>query len=124
RRQITLAQHRFLEIFDPNLVPGRLYFDQFTVPVRSEMETKLIALIQGSAVMPSEPPESEKDKEPVKKGPGVIVGDDLNEYHAKMAQGRVEVIQHLIENLLKFVLSDEYIKLAKKMEKKIKGDKS
>ncbi len=125
RHQITLAQHRFLEIYDPNLMPGRLYFNHLMVPVRSEMEAKVIALMQVSEIIPVEPPESEKaprtgmrDKESSSgDGPVVVVGDDLKEYYAKMAEGKEDVIQHLIENLIDFVQSREYVRIAKKFEK-------
>ena len=123
RHQITLAQHRFLEIYDPNLLPGRLYFNHLMIPVRSEMETKLIALMPASEIVPVEPPESEKGETSTGDGPVVIVGDDLKEYYAKVTEGKEEAIQHLIENLINFVQSREYIRIAKKFEKKVNGDK-
>jgi len=116
RHQITLAQHMFLEIFDPNLLPGRLYFNHLMVPVRSEMEAKLIALIQVSEILPVEQPELEKNKLSTRDGPVVVVGDDLKEYYAKMSEGMEEVIHHLIENLINFVQSREYVRIAKKFE--------
>jgi len=132
RHQITLAQHRFLEIFDPNLLPGRLYFNHLMVPVRSEMEAKLIALMQVSEIVPAEAPESGKDpctgmrdkESSIGNGPVVVVGDDLKEYYAKVAEGKEEVIHHLIENLINFVQSREYVRIAKKMEKKVNDDNS
>jgi hypothetical protein len=117
RHQITLAQHRFLEIFDPNLLPGRLYFNHLMVPVRSEMEAKIIGLIQASQIIPVEPPEPEKGEASAADGPVVVVGDDLKEYYAKIAEGKEEVIQHLIENLINFVQSRKYVRIAKKIEK-------
>ncbi len=122
RHQITLAQHRFLEIFDPNLLPGRLYFNHLMVAVHSEMEAKLIALLQACEIAPTEPPEPEKGN-PIGDGPGVIVGDDLKEYYAKVAEGKEEVIRHLIEDLLNFVQSKKYPKIAKQIEKQIKRGK-
>jgi hypothetical protein len=86
------------------------------VPVRSEMEAKLIALIQVSEILPVEPPESGKNESLTRDGPVVVVGDDLKEYNAKMSEGMEEVIQHLIENLINFVQSREYVRIAKKFE--------
>ena len=123
RHQITLAQHRFLEIFDPNLLPGRLYFNHQMVPARSEDETKLIALMQTSEIVPVEPPEPEKSEASTEDGPVVVVGDDLKEYYAKVAEGKEEVIQHLIANLINFVQSREYVRITQKIEKKVNGDK-
>ncbi len=122
RHQITLAQHRFLEIFDPNLLPGRLYFNHLMVPVRSEMEAKLIALVQASDIVPAEPPEPEKGEASSGGGPVVIVGDDLKEYYAKVAEGKEETIRHLIENLINFVHSREYVRIAKKIDTKVSED--
>lgn len=123
RHQITLAQHRFLEIFDPKLLPGRLYFNHLMVPVRSEMEAELIALVQASEIVPAERAEAERGEAPSKSGPVVVVGDDLKEYYAKVVKGKEETIQHLVENLVKFVQSREYVRIAKKIEKKVSGDK-
>lgn len=123
RHQITLGQHRFLEIFDPNLLPGRLYFNHLIVPVRSEIEAKLIARMQTSNIIPVEPPGSEKDDTSTGDGPVVIVGDDLKAYYSKVAEGKGEVIQHLIEKLINFVQSREYVNIASKIENKVSGDK-
>lgn len=117
RHQITLAQHLFLETFDPNRLPGRLYFDHLIVPVRSEMEARLIALLQASEIVPAEPPEPKNNGAPFGDGLGVIVGDDLKEYYAKAAEGKGEALQHLIENLILFVQSSEYVSIAKKFER-------
>lgn len=122
RHQITLAQHRFLEIFDPNLLPGRLYFNHLMVPVRSEMEAKLIALMQASKIVSGEPPEADKGEVSKERGPVVIVGDDLKKYYTKVAEGKEAVIRHLCENLINFVQSREYVRIAKKIEKKISED--
>lgn len=119
RHQITLAQHRFLEIFDPNLLPGRLYFNHQMVPVRSELEAKLINLVQNSEIVPVEPPERGKGGASISDGPMMVVGDDLKEYYAKVAEGKGEAIQHLIENLIDFVQSRKYVRIAKVIEKKI-----
>jgi hypothetical protein len=118
RHQITLAQHRFLEIFDPNLLPGRLYFNHQMIPVRSELEAELINLVQNSEIVPVEPLERLKGEASISNGPMMVVGDDLKEYYAKVAEGKGEVINHLIENLINFVQSETYIRIAKKFEKK------
>ena len=118
QHQITLAQHLFLEIFDPNLIPGRLYFDHLMVPVRSEMEEQVIACIQASEIEADEPPKEEPKEPEQASGPTVVVGDDLKEYYAKMAEGKHATIQHLIDELLKFVNSGKYVRIAKKMKKK------
>jgi hypothetical protein len=118
KHQITLGQHRFLEVFDPNLIPGRLYFDSQMAPVRSEMEGQVIALLRASEIAADEPPKEENGEAGEASGPTVVVGDDLKEYYAKIVEGKRATIQHLRGELLKFVNSREYVKIAKKMKKK------
>ncbi len=115
RHQITLGQHRFLEMYDPNVLPGRLYFDHLLVSVRSEMEGKVMALLKTGEIVPDEPPEPVKGEGPTADGPVVVVSDDLKEYYAKIAQGKRETIQHLMENVIDFVGSRKYVKVAKKV---------
>jgi hypothetical protein len=123
RHQITLGQHRFLEVFDLNVLPGRLYFNHLLVPVRSEMEVKVIALLQASEIDPVEQPESEKGAASTGDGPVVVVGDDLKAYYAKVAQGKGATIRYLMENVIDFVGSREYVRISKKIDKKVRGDK-
>ncbi len=123
RHQVTLGQHRFLEHFDPNVLPGRLYFNQLLVPVRSEMEDRVIALLKAGEIQPDEPSEPEEDTAASGDGPVVIVGDDLKEYYAKVSKGKGETIRHLIENVIAFVGSRRYVRIAKKIEKKVRKDK-
>ena len=120
RLQITLSQHRFLEIFDPNVIPGRLYFDHHLIPVRSEAEAELISALAASKIVPAK--QADKEESPAEDGPVVVVGDDLQTYYAKVGEGPQAVLQHLIENLIEFVESKEYVRLAKKMSKKLNED--
>ena len=120
--QITLAQHRFLETFDPNLTPGRLYFNNQKIPVRSEVEANLIGLLDASEIVPDEPPEPEKSEAQFGDGPVVVVGDDLKKYYAKVAEGKGEAIRHLIDELLNFVHSRKYVRIARKIDKKLETE--
>lgn len=122
RHQITLVQHRFLDTFDPNMTPGRLYFNQQMIPVRSEEEADLISLLEASEIVPDEPPEPEKSEACAGDGLVVVVGDDLKEYYAKVAEGKGEAIQHLIGELLNFVQSREYFRIANKIGTKHDGE--
>ena len=61
RRQITLGQHRFLEYYDPNVLPGRLYWESQLVPVRSKLEDRLIALLQASEIALDEQSDPKKE---------------------------------------------------------------
>lgn len=119
RHQITLVQHLFLESVDPNMTPGRLYFNHLMIPVRSEMEANLISLLEASEIVPGEPHELGKSEANAGDGPVVVVGDDLKEYYARVAEGRHEAIQHLITELVNFVQSRKYVSIARIIEKKL-----
>lgn len=119
RHQITLGQHRIFKGFDPNVIPGRLYFDHLPVTARSEEEGRVIAALETGEIGVDEEPAKEEGDEKESGGPVVIVGDDLKEYYAKMAQGKAETIRHLRNELIKYVQSREYVKLAKKMARKL-----
>jgi hypothetical protein len=115
RRQITLGQHRFLEVYDPNVLPGRLYLDHLLIPVRSELEAQVLALLQTGEISPAEPQVTEKDRGTTETGPVVVVGDDLKDYYAKVAEGKRETIRHLIQQVIDFLGSAEYIRIAQKI---------
>ena len=91
------------------------------IPVRSEVEGKLIALLETCEVVPDEPPEPEKSEAQFGDGPVVVVGDDLKKYYAKVAEGKVEAIQHLIDELINFVHSRKYVRIARKIDKKLEA---
>jgi hypothetical protein len=57
---ITLAQHGFLDIKNTHYRPGRLYFNELFVPIRSEMETAVLALLQNAHLLTNRPSDSIK----------------------------------------------------------------
>lgn len=114
RHEITLYQSLLLNYIDPNKLPGRLYFNKYLVPVRSEMEQKIINLLK-TARIADDPPVSPGPAPGLNDGTGMTVGDDLKEYAAKMAEGRSATIRHLRDLLIARVESQEYLDLSLKL---------
>jgi hypothetical protein len=107
---ITLWQHMFIEEPDPDRLPGRLYVDKTLVPVRSEGEGQLLAALRG-ARLKVEP--TEGDAAPKRSGPGMIVGQDLRDYAAKIDEGPAAALAHLVQQLIDYVASEAYVELAR-----------
>jgi hypothetical protein len=103
---VVLWQHLFLDSPDPQRLPGRLYVDGALVPVRSDAERRLLIALREARLEPPPP----RDVPP--RGPGVVVGRDLQEYDAKIAEGPEAATRHLVEKLIAFVESEEYVALA------------
>ena len=103
---VVLWQHLFLEQPDPKRLPGRLYVDGVLVPVRSEAERRLLAALREA------PLELPSPREVPPRGPGMIVGRDLQEYQAKIREGPEAATRHLVEQLITFVESEDYVALA------------
>ena len=117
RHQITLYQSLLLNEIDPNKLPGRLYFNQLIIPVRSKMEADIIRLLQASKIV-EEPTTPSTAKTAFNDGPGMIIGDDLKGYYAKLTEGKSAVIRYLRDLMLSRVQSQEYLQLAQLLDKK------
>lgn len=117
RHLITLYQSLLLNEIDPNKLPGRLYFNQLLIPVRSKIESDILRLLLASKIV-EEPPTSSTAKTAFNDGPGMIIGDDLKEYTAKLTEGKSAVIRHLRDLMLSRVESQEYLQLAQQLDKK------
>jgi len=121
RHEITLYQSLFLDQIDPKKIPGRLYFDHQIIAVRSETETEVLSLLQAGEII-DEPPAPSEANAAFKDSPGMIVGDDLKEYSAKLAEGKGAVIRHLRDQMIARVESIEYLELAQQLGNKNKLD--
>jgi hypothetical protein len=114
QHHITLWQHMFTEVRDPKRLPGRLYFDKSLIAVRSESEQRLIQALRAAPV-DKPPTKGAPAKEP---SPGMTVGQDLQDYQAKIAEGPAAALAHLVKNLLDYVESTDYVELAKSLDAK------
>ncbi|MEN8240565.1 MAG: hypothetical protein ABFS17_01490 [Chloroflexota bacterium] len=114
RHEITLYQSLLLHQIDPNKLPGRLYFNRQLIAVRSESEAQILRLLQTGEII-EEPPAPSEVNPTVKKSPGMVVGDDLKAYSAKLAEGKAAVIRHLRDQMIARVESQEYLELAQQL---------
>ena len=118
RHEVTLFQSLFLEEFEPKKIPGRLYFDQQLIAVRSEQETQVLRLLQAGVTIEDTPAPPNPAAFPNER-PGMIVGDDLKDYFSKLAEGKNAVIRHLLDQMVARVESEDYLELALQLELKI-----
>ena len=111
--EITLSQHLILEYLDPKRPPGRLYFNHQLIHVRSEAEAQILQLIKACRIADDpEPPAPSKDLQ--EGGPGMIIGEDLKEYHLKLSEGKHAVLQHLVQMLIAYLESEDYLVIARR----------
>jgi hypothetical protein len=103
---LILVQHRIP--MDPNdpRIPGRLYLDNRIIKVRSEEESNLLSRIQSASISPinyeSAAPQGQDN-------PVHIVGDDIVDYIAATKISPKMAIRYLVDSLLQFVKSEEYV---------------
>ncbi|HEY1017100.1 MAG TPA: hypothetical protein VGE07_30580 [Herpetosiphonaceae bacterium] len=101
---IELAQRLFLDSAPPASIPGRLYFDAALVPIRSELERRIIAAL-GDATIAAPPPQTDN----LPAGPRLILGDDIAAIQQAPWEDNLARWQR---EIIAFVQSDEYVRLA------------
>ena len=106
--QVTLVQHMFLQPHsDPQRIPGRLYFDEELVAIRSERESELLRLIKTAAVQATPPAANASAL------PGItihaVAGDDIKRF---LDQAPEENVRWATDALVTFVESEEYVTLS------------
>lgn len=108
---VLLAQHMVLEEHDPACLPGRLYFDSVLVPIRSDAEAQLISVLR-HAKLQSPPEAGEVFRGDQLSANRLVSGRDIEEYLSKVDEGPEAALAHLVRELMAFVESDEYTRLA------------
>lgn len=110
---VALIQHAFPEGSPSwDSIPGRLYFDDVLVPLRSEQEAAVLALLKSAevryAVRAPLPGES------ISLSPNaLILGDDIREV---LTRDPEDNIRALTAKVVAFVESDEYLLFADRVE--------
>jgi len=110
---VMLVQHAFPEP-EPSLgrVPGRLYFDGELVPMRSHLETHLLALLRAAEVRYSGPIPNEGER--VQLSPNaLILSEDIRQV---LSRGPEENIRALLAAVIEFVESEAYLRFAERVE--------
>jgi hypothetical protein len=94
-------------------VPGRLYLDGQPVTVRSEVESRLVALLRMADVRYA-PPAGESPGERIQLSPNaLILGDDIKQV---LSRGPEENIRGLREQVVEWVESPQYVSFAAEAE--------
>ncbi|MCD4848777.1 MAG: hypothetical protein K8R76_11390 [Candidatus Aegiribacteria sp.] len=112
KHDIVLWQHMFTEPIDPDKIPGRLYFDKILIPVRSSMESQILAALR-QARLGKANLKSDRAEEKLDLNPGVIIGDDIKEYMSKIDESPNAALAHLVRQLIEYVESADYVELAR-----------
>jgi hypothetical protein len=111
RHAIVLWQHMFVENFDPKKMPGRLYFDNTLLEVRSDRENMLIAALKNAKFESITPQKQAKAKDTRE----AIFGQDIKDYMNKIEEGPDAALAHLIDQLIEYVESYDYVELAERL---------
>jgi hypothetical protein len=106
---LVLAQHRIPKNETDPRIPGRLYFDGQMIGVRSHEEARLISAIKKAPISLTNVDRPAPKEE---TGPSVVVGDDIADYLSATKASPEAAIRYLVDSLLEFVESEEYVRLA------------
>lgn len=108
---IKLVQHAFPQASPPDWIPGRLYFDEELVPMRSDLEAGVLALLRAAEVRFTE---RHVPGERIQLSPNaLILGDDIRQV---LTRGPEENIRALTARVIEFVESESYFWFADRVE--------
>lgn len=108
KHSIRLNQRAFAPQFGFNSNPGRLYFDDELVEVRSDHEAQIVQLLKDALVTFS-PSEREPSINPPMSKNALILGDDIRQV---LESSPLENLQRFRDEIVSFVESDEYVRIA------------
>lgn len=111
-RSVCLKQHR-LPRGSPEVgfPPGALILDNEVLPVRGPAERALIQALRTARIEPRLP---DCPIDCIDGENGILIGADIEDYVARVAEGPASVIGSLLEQLVEFVDSDEYVAVARR----------
>lgn len=113
---IMLVQHAFAHAgLSLNAIPGRLYFDDRLIPMRSELEAQVVQLLRTAEVRYVAPvgSESNQDLRTQLSPKALILGDDIRQV---LSRGPEENMRAHAAAMVQFVLSDEYLHFVERVE--------
>lgn len=95
-------------------IPGRLYFDDELIPMRSELEQRLLDLLRSAEVRYT-PPDGGPTGEQANLSPNaLILGDDIKQV---LTRGPEDNIRGLRDTVVEFVASPRFESFAAEVEK-------
>jgi hypothetical protein len=110
--EVMLVQHA---LPDPDAalgIPGRLYFDDELVPIRSDLEVRVLGLLRAAEIRPSHSPPDQSERIPLSPN-ALILGDDLRQV---LSRGPEENMRALRAEVIEFIESEEYLRFAVRVE--------
>lgn len=109
-RHLLLAQHARPAKASSRWRPGRLYFDDEIIGVRSEDEARLLAILRAATVLPpaSEPPLTE-----CAAPRAYVLGEDVRRV---LAGGPDDRLRAMLAGVVEFVGSAEYVAFAARVD--------
>jgi hypothetical protein len=107
---ILLVQHAFPQA-SPSLdaIPGRLYFGSQLVPIRSEMEERVLRLLVDAEVQASPPPSPQPPRTNF-----AVIGDDIQAFLSRTPE---ENCRAFLREIVEFVRSEQYVRFAAEVER-------
>jgi hypothetical protein len=112
-RAVMLVQHAFPQP-SPSLgvLPGRLYLDSELIPIRSDLEAGVLALLRAAEVRYSGP--CPDPGEGIQLSPNaLILGEDIRQV---LTRGPEDNIRALLAAVVHFVESEGYLRFADRVE--------
>ena len=114
---VILNQHAYIpepKYFDTG-VPGRLYFDDNLIEIRSPQEKNLLKLLKSAELRSA--PKDDLSNEQIELSPNIhVFGDDIKRI---FNQSPEENLHSMLNNVINFVESDEYVVFAEKVKEKL-----
>lgn len=110
---IRLVQHAFPSASSTtDAIPGRLYYDGELVPMRSELEAGVLRLLHAATVRYT-PPARPTAVDIQLSRDALVFGDDIRQL---LTHPPDENIQYLVDRVVQFVESDQYLLCAERIE--------
>src|SRR5262245_43550965 len=99
-------------------IPGRLYFDDELIPIRSELESQLLSLLRDAELRYVPRPGESDDATPLSPN-HIILGDDIKEVLARDAEGNLKA---LLAKVIETVESPRYVMFASDVDRLAAAD--
>jgi hypothetical protein len=113
QHSVRLNQHA-LPVSNPedDQIPGRLYFDDKLIPIRSQAEANVLTLLRSAEIAS---PGFVKERSP-RPSPMLVIGQDIKDF---LEQTPLEARLAMTKAVIEFVESDEYLRFAERLGRKV-----
>ncbi len=110
---LHLPQHALPTTFSPDAPPGALILDGRVLGVRSPDEARLLEALR-TAKFHALRPLSDAGSRIGRPGERILVGEDVRRFVESVDRAPNEAMRHLVERVVGFVESDEYLEIARR----------